>query len=93
MVHLNKFEDGNGTMPEEAASNLSKILDKEYINEPLKKLLKAPLSSVKGVAPWADSELAEFKNIKTLKDLANFKYCQIAEGLVAFAEFEKSAGK
>lgn len=67
--------------------NLNKALDKEYETKALKEIAEAPVHALQGLADWTDSTFAKL-NIKTVADLANWKYVTWAQAIVTLAQFE-----
>ena len=67
--------------------NLNKLVDKAYETKTINELLDAPPSALEGLTPKHDELLAELK-IKTLRDLANWKYATKARALLALADGE-----
>lgn len=85
IVKLSAFEDSE--CENLSPHYLEKGLDKGFRGMSLKALVDCPLSSIMGVAPWVDEELGNYKNIKTIKDLAKWKYANTAEQLVVLSKF------
>jgi len=75
--------DVNSTM------NINKALDKAYEIKPLKDIVKSSPACLQGLAAWADDHLASLR-IKTVKDLANWKFPAWAHALVTLAAYESS---
>eukprot|EP00998_Keelungia_sp_KM082_P009500 NODE_5679_length_683_cov_43.424460_g5656_i0.p1 GENE.NODE_5679_length_683_cov_43.424460_g5656_i0~~NODE_5679_length_683_cov_43.424460_g5656_i0.p1 ORF type:complete len:168 (-),score=46.70 NODE_5679_length_683_cov_43.424460_g5656_i0:108-611(-) len=67
--------------------NLNKALDKEYETKSLKELVDAPLSAFEGLASWVDDHLAA-AGLKSVSDLANWKYARWAEAMVELSVYE-----
>jgi hypothetical protein len=67
--------------------NLNKLVDKAYEDKTIKELLDAPPSALEGLTPKHDELLAELK-IKTVRDLANWKYAAKARALATLADSE-----
>ncbi|KAL7558436.1 hypothetical protein ACA910_015777 [Epithemia clementina (nom. ined.)] len=76
------------TRPAGSFMNIDNALDKEYETKSLKELLAAPLSALEGLTEEADATLAEL-HIKTIQDLAEFKYAKWAEAIVELAKYEE----
>ncbi|MEV2219133.1 hypothetical protein AB0E01_04570 [Nocardia vinacea] len=67
---------------------LDKEFDKEFENKSLKDILSAPPSALAGLTPAHDKQLLEALKIKTIADLGNNKFFQLAATLVQLAENE-----
>jgi len=78
-------EDGKRSSNSEM--NLNAILDKSSEMKSFKEIAASCPSCLQGLADWVDSTLKDF-HIKTVADLANWKYCVWAEALVASSRFE-----
>ncbi|WP_433199053.1 hypothetical protein ACQP1G_05705 [Nocardia sp. CA-107356] len=61
---------------------LDKVLDKEYGNKSLEEILSAPPSALAGLTEAHDKQLLEALKIKTIADLGNNKFFQLAATLV-----------
>merc|ERR1712151_418219 len=68
--------------------NCNFALDKEFEVKSLSVVAESPVSCLQGLAERADSLLSEF-HIKTVKDLANWKYGLWASAIVDLAETEE----
>ena len=68
--------------------NIDKAVDKEYETKSLNELLDAPLSALEGLTTKADTLLGEL-GVKTINDLANFKYAKNAEAIIELAKYEE----
>ena len=77
-----------GNRFETSLQNLNKGLDKEFENYALQDLLDQPVHALQGLTPKAGETFASL-GVKTIGDLANFKYCQWAEAIVTVAKFEE----
>ena len=73
-------------------SNLNRALDKEWETKSLNEILKAPLSAFQGLANWVDNELGNNiqPRIKSIQNLASWKYCRWAESMVTLAKYENA---
>lgn len=80
------------TRPMGSVMNIDNILDKEYETKSLKELLEAPLSALEGLTEKAD-ELLGSMGLKTIGDLATFKFCEWAEAITVLAEYEELKNK
>eukprot|EP01003_Olkasia_polycarbonata_P006254 NODE_650_length_763_cov_51.911765_g585_i0.p1 GENE.NODE_650_length_763_cov_51.911765_g585_i0~~NODE_650_length_763_cov_51.911765_g585_i0.p1 ORF type:complete len:167 (-),score=39.02 NODE_650_length_763_cov_51.911765_g585_i0:224-724(-) len=77
----------DGKRATDNAMNVNKVLDKAWETKSLKEILAAPPSAFEGLADWCDSTLADL-GIKSVGDLANWKYARWAESLVVLAKYE-----
>ncbi|WIA18329.1 hypothetical protein OEZ85_009794 [Tetradesmus obliquus] len=68
--------------------NVNGLVDQAYEAATLNELLAAPPSALQGLAPWTDGALAKLK-IKSVGDLAKWKYASWADALVTLAEYER----
>mmetsp|Transcript_43990 Transcript_43990/g.61834 ORF Transcript_43990/g.61834 Transcript_43990/m.61834 type:complete len:184 (+) Transcript_43990:10-561(+) len=73
----------------ESEMNLNAALDKDFETKSFKEIAKSSPSCLSGLADWVDSTLKDF-HIKTVADLATWKYCVWAEALVAASHFENT---
>jgi RecG-like helicase len=69
--------------------NIDKAVDKAYESKSLKEIVDAPIAALQGISSEA-GELLEKLHVKTVGDLAEFKYCRWAESIVAIAEYEET---
>jgi len=74
--------------PKDSVMNVDHILDKEYETKSFNELLGAPVSALEGLTEKADALLKEL-GVKTIGDLAEFKYCKRAEAIVTLAAYEE----
>lgn len=65
---------------EGATINVDKAVDKEYETKTLKEIVEAPISALEGLTESADKLLGDL-GVKTIGDLADFKYCRWAESI------------
>ncbi|HZZ45385.1 MAG TPA: hypothetical protein VFE65_00710 [Pseudonocardia sp.] len=65
-----------------------KLVDKAWEDKTAQEILQAPPSALEGLTPAHDEKLAEF-GIKTINDLANWKYTKRARALADLAETDK----
>lgn len=65
---------------------LDKVLDKAYENKSLAEILAAPPSALAGLTEKHDAQLLEALGVKTVADLADNKYIQLATALAALAQ-------
>jgi len=68
--------------------NANNCLDKKHEVDSFKTVIKLPPSALQGLANRADDILEEFK-IKTIEDLAKWKYYKIAKAIKTLAEVEE----
>ena len=68
--------------------NLFKGIDKEFHSSSLNALVKLPVHALKGIAPDTGGKALKLLGVKTIADLAEFKYCRWSEAIVAAAKFE-----
>jgi predicted flap endonuclease-1-like 5' DNA nuclease len=71
-----------------ATMNLNKGIDKEMEGFTPQKMLKQPVHILQGISPNKDKTFATL-GVKTVSDLANWKYCQWAEAIEVAAKFEE----
>jgi len=69
------------------ALNVNKLVDKAYEGKGFKELLSAPPSALEGLTPKHDELLAQL-GIKSVGDLAKWKYAERAAAVAALADFE-----
>jgi predicted RecB family nuclease len=77
-----------GKRPSGSVMNIDLILDKEYETKSLNEILEAPVSALEGLTTKADDLLKDL-GVKTIGDLADFKYCKWAEAIVTLAKYEE----
>ncbi|MHA6792665.1 hypothetical protein ACVGVM_03970 [Pseudonocardia bannensis] len=65
-----------------------KLVDKAWEDKTASEILKAPPSAMEGLTEKHDEQLQAF-GIKTIEDLANWKYARRASALAALAETDK----
>lgn len=78
-----------GDRPDGSAMNIDKAVDKAYETKSFKEILEAPISALEGLSDKAEALLGEL-GVKTIGDLASFKYCRWAESIVTLASFEET---
>ncbi|RTL70774.1 MAG: hypothetical protein EKK42_01400 [Pseudonocardiaceae bacterium] len=66
----------------------AKLVDKAWEDKSAAEILAAPPSALEGLTPKHDEQLAAF-GIKTIQDLANWKYAKRAAALAALADTDK----
>ncbi|WP_028937666.1 hypothetical protein [Pseudonocardia spinosispora] len=65
-----------------------KLVDKAWEGKSASEILAAPPSALEGLTPAHDEKLAEF-GIKTIEQLANWKYARRARALADLADTDK----
>lgn len=78
---------------DDSVMNFNKGIDKECQDLPLSQLIEQPTHALKGIHPDTSGQTFQSLGVKTIKDLASFKYCQRAEAIVVAARFEESVSK
>ena len=73
---------------DDSEMNMLKGIDKEFQSLPLKELVGLPVHALKGLHPDTGGEAFRSLGVKTVADLADFKYCRWAEAIVVAAKFE-----
>lgn len=68
--------------------NFGKLVDKAWEDKTANEILAAPPSALEGLTPKHDEQLAQL-GIKTIGDLANWKYAKRARALADLAETDK----
>jgi hypothetical protein len=68
--------------------NFGKLVDKAWEDKTADEILAAPPSALEGLTPAHDEKLAEF-GIKTIGQLADWKYAKRARALADLAETDK----
>lgn len=67
-------------------ADLNKLLDKQYENADLEKLIKAPVAAIAGISDADAEALKRAFGIKTVGDLGHNKYFRAAEAIVQLAD-------
>jgi len=70
------------------AINLNKALDKAYEGKSLKELVDMPLSGFAGISEESQKHLEKL-GLKTVKDLAEWKFVAWAQAIVTLARTEE----
>lgn len=70
------------------AININKAVDKAWESKTLKEIAHAPPSALQGLTPEHDKILAQV-GIKTVRDLAEWKYATWARAIARLAELEQ----
>ena len=76
---------------DESIMNIFKGIDKEFQTLPFTKLVEQPIHAFKGIHPDTGGKTFNLLGVKTISDLAQFKYCQRAEAIVVASRFEEVA--
>lgn len=79
----------DGGRPDGSVMNVDKAMDKEFETKSLKELLEAPLSALEGLTTAAD-DLLKHLGVKSIGDLADFKYCKWASAIVELSKYEET---
>lgn len=77
----------SGARVEDNVMNLNLALDKQFERCSLQEMLVLPPSALQGLADWTDGVL-EGLRVKTIGDLASWKYAAWAEAIAQAAELE-----
>mmetsp|Transcript_21893 Transcript_21893/g.28340 ORF Transcript_21893/g.28340 Transcript_21893/m.28340 type:complete len:203 (+) Transcript_21893:242-850(+) len=77
-----------GERLEHATMNLDKGLDKAFESMSLNEVCKAPASALSGLSDIAGETLKQL-GVKTVDDLAQWKYCKWAEAIQVAAKYEQ----
>jgi len=80
----------DGARPAGARSNVCRAVDKAWEARSLREIAAAPPSALQGLTPADDETLAAL-GVRSVGDLAKWKYCLWAEGIATLAALE-SAG-
>ena len=75
--------------PEGSVMNVDKAMDKDFESKTLKEMTEAPISALEGLTEKAQELLTEF-GVKTIGDLATWKYCRWAEAIVHASKYEET---
>lgn len=70
------------------AININNALDKAYEGKSLKELVDMPLAGFQGLSEDAGKQLEKL-GLKTVRDLAEWKYVAWAQAIVALAKTEE----
>lgn len=70
------------------AININKALDKKYEGKSLKELTEIPVEGLEGLSAEQGALLAKL-GVKTVRDLAEWKYVAWAQAIVALAKVEE----
>lgn len=89
IVNLAQTEEDEGRLPD-TQMNIHKGVDKAYEHVSLREMVKAPVAALQGISEQA-GETWGHMGVKTVEDLASFKYCTWAEAVQTAAKFEQQA--
>ena len=67
-------------------ADLNKLLDKDYENTDLDRLIKAPVAAIAGISDADAEALKRAFGITTVGDLGHNKYFRAAEAIVQLAD-------
>lgn len=85
---LSEYESEGGRL-EGSVMNVDKALDKEHEDKSLKEICELPIGALEGLTDDANSLLESF-GVKSIGDLAELKYCKLAEAILIAAEVENT---
>jgi len=69
--------------------NVDKALDKEFESKTFKQIVESPIHAMEGLTEKADAKLKEL-GVKTIGDLADWKYARWAEAICEMAKHENT---
>jgi len=75
--------------PSESEMNIDQAVDKAFESKKLSEIVDSPVAALQGLSEEAGSLLNEL-GVKTVGDLAKFKYCRWAEAIVTSAKYENT---
>lgn len=84
---LASTEEAGDTEP--TGMNLFNGVDKEYHDKSFAELLDAPVDALLGIGGKSEQALTSL-GVKTVKDLAMFRFCLWAEAIQTAAQYEKT---
>lgn len=88
---LSSMEE-KGARSEVSTLNADKALDKKHENKALADIADLPPSALQGLADWVDADFAKL-HVKSIGDLATWKFAQWAEWITDLADFEEGPAK
>lgn len=90
LVTLASVEEmgGRRRRVEESTMNVNHGLDKDFEHLSFTEMILQPVHALQGITPTRGEIFASL-GVKTIEDLANFKYCKWAEALQVAAKFEE----
>jgi hypothetical protein len=77
-----------GGRPDSSCMNIDNAVDKKFETKSFKEISEAPTSALQGLSEKARALLDEL-HVKTVKDLADFKYCRYAEAIIQASKYEE----
>jgi nucleotidyltransferase/DNA polymerase involved in DNA repair len=77
-----------GDRPASSVMNIDRAVDKDWEAKSLTEIVDAPTEALEGIGEDA-CELLESLGVKSIGDLADFKYCRRAEAIVNIAAYEE----
>ena len=80
-------EEAGGRL-EDAVMNIDKGVDKAYEHQSFAEIAKAPVAALQGISD-EKGDIWKQLGVKTVGDLAKFKYCLWAEAIQTAAKFEE----
>lgn len=72
--------------------NFNKAVDKAHESSSLRELVDAPVSAIEGVGPKTEEMLVSM-HIKTISQLAHWKFYRAAKAIVTLAALEEAGGR
>ncbi len=87
LVTLASVEEKGGRLAD-STMNVNKGLDKEFEQLPFAEIILQPVHALQGITP-SKGEIFASLGVKTIQDLASFKFCKWAEALQVAATFEE----
>jgi hypothetical protein len=69
--------------------NINNALDKAWETKPLKEIADAPVDVLQGISERTGAMLKDVFHIKTVRDLASWKYARWARAIVDLADTEE----
>lgn len=81
-----------GGRPSGSSMNIDKAVDKDWEAKSFSEIAEAPTSALEGLSEKART-LFDDLHVKTIKDLAEFKYCRYAEAIVEASKYEEDKTK
>ena len=87
-IHVLSETETEGGRPAGSVMNIDKAVDKAWESSSLGEIVKAPPSALQGIGPEASAHLEKL-GVKTVGDLATFKYCRWAESIATIADYEE----
>ena len=85
---LAEVEVKDGRVPD-SVMNVDHAIDKEDESKSFVEMIESPIRVIEGLTKDAE-DLFKHLGVKTVGDLADFKYCRWAEAIVELAKYEES---